>query len=219
MSDQLWQYSASELAKMIRNKDVSSEEVVQDHLQRIGEVNPKLNSITIVLEDSSLAEARKADQSEPVGPLHGVPVTVKENIDLFGTPTTSGIPAGAELMPTADAPVVKRLKDAGAIPIGRTNLPELGLRIDTDNPLRGRTLNPWDQTRTAGGSSRAASVARRSPDLWEWRPSRRSACAASEIPCGIAIFFIAINGYILWVLWRCSSARLGQDLVGWLCVY
>ena len=153
MSDQLWQYSASELAKMIRKKEVSSEEVVQDHLQRIEEVNPKLNSITIVLEESSLAEARKADQSEPVGPLHGVPVTVKENIDLFGTPTTSGIPAGAELMPAADAPVVKRLKDAGAIPIGRTNLPELGLRIDTDNPLRGRTLNPWDQTRTAGGSS------------------------------------------------------------------
>ena len=153
MSSELWQYSATELAKMIRSKDVTSEEVVEDHLKRIEEVNPKLNAITAVLEESALSEARRADQTEPVGPLHGVPFTVKENIDLFGTPTTSGIPAGAELMPSADAPVVKRMKNAGAIPVGRTNLPELGLRIDTDNPLRGRTLNPWDQTRTAGGSS------------------------------------------------------------------
>ena len=153
MSSELWQYSATELAKMIRSKDVTSEEVVEDHLKRIEEVNPKLNAITAVLEESALSEARRADQAEPVGPLHGVPFTVKENIDLFGTPTTSGIPAGAELMPSADAPVVKRMKNAGAIPVGRTNLPELGLRIDTDNPLRGRTLNPWDQTRTAGGSS------------------------------------------------------------------
>jgi amidase len=153
MSKQLWEFSASELAQMIRSKEASSEEVVRDHLKRIDEVNPKLNAVTLVLEETALAAARERDKKESSGPLHGVPFTVKENIDLVGSPTTNGVPAGANTLPSEDAPVAERMKGAGAIPIARTNLPELGLRIDTDNPLRGRTYNPWDKSRTAGGSS------------------------------------------------------------------
>jgi amidase len=95
-----------------------------------------------------------------------VPITVKENIDVLGTPTTRGVAAFADAMPTGDAPIVERMRRAGAIPFARTNLPELGLRVDTDNPLRGRTANPWDLTRTPGGSSGgegAAIAARMSP--------------------------------------------------------
>jgi amidase len=149
----LWRKCAHELAAMIRSKDVSSREVVQSHLDRIAAVNDKVNAITVTLAESALQAADRADASAPGGPLHGVPFTIKENIDCTGSATTHGLPALAAAMPAADAPVVARMKAAGAIPLGRTNLPEMGLRIATDNPLRGRTLNPWDPTRTAGGSS------------------------------------------------------------------
>ena len=153
MANHLWEHSAAELARMIRNKQASCEEVVKDHLKRIQEVNPKLNAVTVVLEETALATARDYDRAGSGQPLYGVPLTVKENIDLVGSATTNGVPAGANALPSIDAPVVERMKAAGAIPIARTNLPELGLRIDTDNPLRGRTYNPWDKSRTAGGSS------------------------------------------------------------------
>lgn len=153
MADELWRKSAHELAAMIRGKQVSSREVVTSHLERIDSVNPRVNAITVTLADSALAAADKADCSQPTGLLHGVPFTIKENIDCTGSATTNGLPAFAEAMPVADAPVVARMKAAGAIPLARTNLPEMGLRITTDNPLRGRTNNPWDITRTAGGSS------------------------------------------------------------------
>ncbi len=149
----LWKESATSLAAMIRNKEVSSREVVDAHLRRIEAVNPKLNAVTIALEESALAAADRADASAPTGPLHGVPFSIKENIDCVGSPTTSGVTVFAEAMPPIDSPVVTRMKAAGAIPLARTNMPEMGLRITTDNPLRGRTLNPWTQTRTAGGSS------------------------------------------------------------------
>ena len=144
---------ALELAAMIRAREVSSREVVEAHLARIDAVNPTVNAITVVLAEQALAAADAADATEPSGPLHGVPITVKENIDLLGTPTTGGLAAAAEAYPTMHAPVVERMLAAGAIPIGRTNLPELGLRIDTSNPLRGRTGNAWDPTLTPGGSS------------------------------------------------------------------
>lgn len=153
MTEELWRRSATELAALIRNRDVSSREVVQAHLDRIEAVNPRVNAITRVLADSALAGADKADSTEVKGPLHGVPFTIKENIDCLGSPTTLGVPAFAGAMPTQDAPSVERLKLAGAIPLARTNLPEFGLRIHTDNPLHGLTHNPWDQHRTAGGSS------------------------------------------------------------------
>jgi amidase len=147
MSDQLWNSSATDLAQLIRTKEVSSREVVQAHLDRIEAVNDKVNAITVVLAESALAAADIADKQEPLGPLHGVPFTIKENIDCMGSSTTMGVPLMAEALPTRDAPVVARMKAAGAIPLARTNLPELGLRITTDNPLRGRTLNPRSNRR------------------------------------------------------------------------
>lgn len=153
MADELWRRSASELAALIRNKDVSSREVVQAHLDRIDAVNPPINAVTVTLAESALAAADEADRTAPSGPLHGVPFTIKENIDIVGSATTQGVPAMADAMPTLDAPIVARMKAAGAIPLARTNLPEFALRVATDNPLRGRTNNPWDLARTCGGSS------------------------------------------------------------------
>lgn len=150
---ELFEKSASELAGLIRQRDVSSREVVQAHLDRIEAVNAKVNAVTVVLAESALAAADAADSTEPVGPLHGVPFTIKENIDCVGSATTNGVPALKDALPALDAPVVARMKAAGAIPLGRTNLPEMGLRLSTDNPLRGRTLNPWNREVTAGGSS------------------------------------------------------------------
>jgi amidase len=153
VSEELWRRGAGELAALIASREVSSREVVDAHLERIEAVNGHLNAITVVLADEARAAADAADRSAPSGPLHGVPVTVKENIDLAGTPTTWGIPALAEAIPPVDAPVVERMRAAGAIPIGRTNLPDMGLRIHTDSSLRGLTRNPWDPDVTAGGSS------------------------------------------------------------------
>ena len=126
---------------------------MESHLGRIEAVNGRLNAITVVLADSAMVAAAEADRREPTGPLHGVPFTIKENIDCLDSATTRGVPALADSMPLLDAPVVARMKAAGAIPLGRTNLPELGMRITTDNPLHGRTLNPWHADRTPGGSS------------------------------------------------------------------
>ena len=149
-------HSATELAQMIAAGDVSSREVVEAHLARIDAVNGTVNAVTIALANSALDAADAADATsgpESNGPLHGVPFTIKENIDCVGSPTTQGVPALAEFMPARDAAVVARMKAAGGIPLARTNLPEMGVRIDTDNPLRGRTRNPWHGSLTPGGSS------------------------------------------------------------------
>ena len=157
MAEDLWRRTANDLAQLIAAGEVSSLEVVDAHLDRIEEVNGWLNAVTRVLTDEARAAAIDADAAvaagDGLGPLHGVPCTVKENVDVSGTPTTQGLPAFAELIAPTDAPLVERLRVAGAIPIGRTNLPELGLRISTDNPLHGLTRNPWHPGRTAGGSS------------------------------------------------------------------
>ena len=157
MAGHLWKRTANDLAQMIAAGEVSSLEVVNAHLDRIGEVNGWLNAVTRVLADEARTAAIEADAvvatGEELGPLHGVPCTVKENVDVSGTATTQGLPAFAELIASTDAPLVERLRRAGAIPIGRTNLPELGLRVSTDNPLHGLTRNPWHPDRTAGGSS------------------------------------------------------------------
>jgi amidase len=154
---ELWRSSAVELAAMIRDRKISSREVVQAHLDRVEAVNPYLNAIVRLLPDQALAAADAADRAVAdgagLGPLHGVPFTVKENIDLAGTPTTQGVPALAEAIAPADAPQVERLRAAGAIPFGRTNLPDFALRVHTDSALHGLTRNPWNPQRTAGGSS------------------------------------------------------------------
>ena len=157
MTGEIWRNNATDLADMIAAGDVSSLEVVDSHLDRIEEVNGWLNAVTRVLADEARVAAKDADKAvaagDELGPLHGVPCTIKENVDVAGTPTTQGLPVFADLISPTDAPLVERLRSAGAIPIGRTNLPELGLRISTDNPLHGLTRNPWHPERTAGGSS------------------------------------------------------------------
>lgn len=163
VTGELWQYSATELADLIRSGQVTSAEVVKAHLARIGAVNPKVNGVTVVLAGEALTAADAADHAlatgQPVGPLHGVPITVKENIDLAGSATTQGVVAFAGQVPAFDAPHIAQIKAAGAIPIGRTNLPDFGMRWHTDNALRGATRNPWDATRSPGGSSGGEAVA------------------------------------------------------------
>lgn len=152
-SDALWARSAGELADLIAAREVSAREVVDAHLERIEAVNPAVNAITLTLAESARAAADAIDGSAGSGPLRGVPFTIKENIDCAGSATTQGVPALKDAIPPIDAPVVERMKAAGAIPLARTNMPELGLRISTDNPLRGRTVNPWNPATTCGGSS------------------------------------------------------------------
>jgi amidase len=162
---ELWRLSATELAEAIRSKQASSREVVQAHLRRIEAVNPSINAVTVVLGEQAIEAAKAADRAVAAGGdlprFHGVPFTVKGNIDLAGTPTTQGAKALVGAFPTRDAPVVERLKAAGAIPIGRTNLPTFALRWHTDSELYGPTINPWDRARTAGagGAGEAAALA------------------------------------------------------------
>jgi amidase len=154
---ELWRMGAGELAGAIRSKQASSREVVESHLGRISQVNPVINAVTVVLADEALAAAAAADQATARGaglpPLHGVPFTVKANIDLLGTPTTAGLKAFTGAYPARDAPQVQRLRRAGAIPIGRTNCPNLAARWHTESELWGATVNPWDRSRTPGASS------------------------------------------------------------------
>lgn len=155
--DELWAMGAIELADAIRQREVSSREVVQAHLDRIAEINGAVNAVVRVLADEALAAADAADAALAadcrVGPLHGVPITVKENIDVAGTPTTHGVNALAEAVAGVDSPQVQRMRAAGAIPFARTNLPDFALRVHTESQLHGLTRNPWDPARTAGGSS------------------------------------------------------------------
>ena len=149
----LYEHTATTLAARIRRGEVSSREVVEAHLERIDAHDGYLGAIATDLRESALAAADAADRGTPRGPLHGVPFTVKANFDLVGSATTHGVPALRDALPWLDAPAVARLRAAGGIPIGRTNLSELGLRLCTTNPLHGRTLNPHDARRTVGGSS------------------------------------------------------------------
>lgn len=155
MNSDLWRWSASDLAQAIREKKVSSTEVVLAHFARMEQVH--VNAVTIVLRQEALRAASEADRmvaaGEPLGRLHGVPFTVKENIDVAGSATTQGVIAFQGAIPPVDAPHIAQLKRAGAIPIARTNTPDMGLRWHTDNALRGATINPWDASRTPGGSS------------------------------------------------------------------
>lgn len=163
MSEELWRLGATALAGKIASREISSREAVAAHLARIGKVNPAVNAITVVMTDEAMAAAAAADQriasGEPAGPLHGVPFTVKENLDVAGSATTSGVAALRDNVAPADTPAVARLRSAGAIPIARTNLPDFALRAHTGNTLRGATLNPWNPALTPGGSSGGEAVA------------------------------------------------------------
>ncbi len=163
MSEELWRAGAVELAARIADREIKPSEAVESVLARVAERNPDLNAITYDLADSARVAAAAADDAvaagADLGPLHGVPVTIKENIDQAGHPNPNGVPAFAELMATDDAPLVKNLTAAGAIVIGRTNVPEFSMRGTTDNPLRGRTSNPWGEPISPGGSSGGAGAA------------------------------------------------------------
>ena len=141
----------------MRAKQVSSEEVVREHLTRIAAVNPKLNAVVQLRGDGALEDARHADaalaRGDRLGPLHGVPMTIKDSLDTAGVITTAGTKGRAHYIPPTDATVVARLKAAGAILLGKTNTPEFTLGIETDNLVYGRTNNPYDLTRMVGGSS------------------------------------------------------------------
>jgi amidase len=154
---ELWRMSATDLAQAIRSRQVSSLEVIQAHLRRIEAVNPAVNAVTVMLGEQALEAAKAADRAVADGghlpPFHGIPFTIKENIDLAGTPTTQGLKALADAYPGLDAPNVERLRAAGAIPIGRTNCPDFGIRWHAGSELWGATINPWDRSRTPGGSS------------------------------------------------------------------
>ncbi len=163
MNRGLWSLSAVELAAMIRAREVSCVEAMESVLGRIAVHNGRINAIVADCSEDALRAAerkdREVDGGEALGPLHGVPVTIKENVDVTGQATTNGLPAFADLIAPDDSPVVRNLLDAGAIIVGRTNTPELSMRGTTDNPLRGRTFNPWDDEASPGGSSGGASAA------------------------------------------------------------
>ena len=127
------------------------------------DVNPKLNAVVVDLSEEALKAAKAADNARTkkteLGPLHGVPITIKENVDYEGRPNPNGVAAQMNIIAPSDAPVVRNLKKAGAIVIGLTNTPEFSFRGFTDNPLHGLTLNPWDPDITCGGSSGGAGAA------------------------------------------------------------
>ena len=159
----VWQWSALQTAAAIRSGAISSVEVVEAHIARMRDVNPKLNAVVVDLSEDALKAAKAADKAltrrTELGPLHGVPITIKENVDYEGRPNPNGVAAQMNIIAPSDAPVVRNLKKAGAIVIGLTNTPEFSFRGFTDNPLHGLTLNPWDADITCGGSSGGAGAA------------------------------------------------------------
>lgn len=159
----IWQWSAVETAAAIKAGDVSSQDVTAAHLARMKEANPALNAVVVDLGDSALKAAQAADAAlaadktgSGLGPLHGVPVTIKINIDVEGQANSNGVVAFKDNIAPGDSPVTANLKKAGAIIIGLTNTPEFSLRAFTDNPLHGLTRNPWNPEVTCGGSSGGA---------------------------------------------------------------
>jgi Asp-tRNA(Asn)/Glu-tRNA(Gln) amidotransferase A subunit family amidase len=159
--------SAREIAEQIRRKAVSPLEVARSHLDRIERLNPKLNAFVDCQPEAVLAQARAAEKAllstnkDELGPLHGVPLSIKSSIDVAGHRCEAGTRLRAGHIASDDAPLVARLRAAGAVILGVTNTPEMLMAWETDNLLYGRTNNPWDLSRTAGGSSggEAAAIA------------------------------------------------------------
>ena len=159
----LWKCSATELIDGYERGDFTCAEVMADVVERIRAVNPQVNAIVVDLGDAATAAAQAADEAraagEALGPLHGVPVTIKQNLDVEGQPTPNGLPALAGTIAPADSAVVANLRRAGAIFVGRTNVPELSMRFTTSNPIDGPTRNPWHPDASPGGSSGGAGAA------------------------------------------------------------
>ena len=154
--------SAKTLAGLVSKGEVSAVELVEGCMRRIEEVNPKLNAVVQFCTDRAMEEAKAADESrakgDSLGPLHGVPMTIKDSLDTQGVISTGGTMGRAKFVPGEDATVVKRLREAGAILLGKTNTPELTLHGETDNLIYGRTNNPYDLDRNPNGSSGGAAA-------------------------------------------------------------
>jgi fatty acid amide hydrolase len=149
--------SAREIAARIAARDIPAAEIVEHFIARLKTVNNRLNAVTVELFDSARKTAAKFDEAllrgEKLAPLTGLPVTIKECFDLAGTASTFGLPSRRNVIETADDPYVAALRAAGAIPIAKTNVPQLLTFTESDNPLYGRTNNPWNVERSCGGSS------------------------------------------------------------------
>lgn len=163
VNEPIWSLTACELAGAIRDRSVSAVEAAESSLGRIRETNPALNALAEFDEDAVLRAARAADDAvrsgEPLGPLHGVPVSMKINTDERGRATTDGLPSLVDDVAPRDAAVTASLRAAGAVFVGRNNAPQFSFRWFSENPVHGRTLNPWDPALTPGGSSGGAASA------------------------------------------------------------
>ena len=158
-----WSLTATQLAAEIRAGRLSAREATQSALARIAAVNPVINALPDIMAEEAMAAAAAADEAQAkgarLGPMHGVPVTIKVNVDVKGRATTNGIVALRDNIAKENAPVVDNLRSTGAIIVGRSNTPAFSYRWFTDNDLHGRTLNPWDHGTTPGGSSGGAAAA------------------------------------------------------------
>lgn len=162
MTEALWALDATVLAEGIRTGAYTCEEVVTSAVGRMRAMNPELNAVVHDVGDEAIAAAQAADRvpaGQRRGELYGVPITIKVNVDVEGQATTNGLPALTNNIAPGDSAVVANVKQAGAIIIGRTNTPELSMRLTTSNPLHGRTLNPWHPDASPGGSSGGAGSA------------------------------------------------------------
>jgi len=155
--------TAREQARLVADGEVSSVELVGAHLEQIEKINPAVNAMVTMVAESALEQARRADEArsagEQLGPLHGLPIAIKDLQDTAGIRTTQGSPIYENHVPTRDALIVQRVKNAGAIVIGKSNTPEFGAGSQTFNPVFGATGNPYDTSKTCGGSSGGAGVA------------------------------------------------------------
>lgn len=163
LETQIWKWSATDVSLGIRQRKISAREALLSCLDRLEQVNSYLNAVVDVFRQEAIWAADAADhavkQNAPLGPLHGVPITIKINVDFAGRATTNGVAAFKDVIAPADSAVISNLRKAGAVIFGRTNVPCFSTRLFTDNDLYGRTLNPWDAARTPGGSSGGAAAA------------------------------------------------------------
>lgn len=162
-ADDLCFMPATELVARMRRGQVSAREVMRAHLAQIERINPEVNAVVTLVAERAMADAAKADEAiarkRPVGPLHGLPVAHKDLVDTAGIRTTRGSPFFRDHVPTADAEIISNIKKAGALTLGKTNTPEFGAGSHTFNTIFGATKNPYDLTRSCGGSSGGAAVA------------------------------------------------------------
>ena len=157
---EIWELSATETAAKIRSGELGCREAVEATVERMHKTNPVLNAVVDDLSEQALERASALDsQKADRGILHGVPLTTKVNIDFKGTANTNGVTAFKDVIAPAHAPVVENFEKSGAVVIGRTNTPEFSMRATTENPLHGRSFNPWNDWATSGGSSGGSSSA------------------------------------------------------------